>query len=129
MRTRVLLPVAVGVLAVMAVAGTGVGATAALNGVTRDVQLNGEVRVVAETAFEDVEGGLLADGTLIEQPYVIDVVGEPGVLAGAVEFALGPRAQIEGDGASLEVTELGSIDVEAVREPQEAEYAVPDPDQ
>lgn len=93
------------------------------------IQLNGEVRVVAQTAFEDVEGGLLADGTLVQAPYVVDVVGEPDVLAGAVEFALGPRAQIERDGASLEVTELGSIDVEAVRELEEAEYAVPDPGQ
>lgn len=93
------------------------------------IQLNGEVRVVAQTSFEDVEGGLLVDGTLVEAPYVVDVIGEPGVLSGAVEFALGPRAQIEGDGASLEVTELGSLDVDAVAEQQEAEYTVPDADQ
>lgn len=93
------------------------------------IQLNGDVRVVAQTAFEDVEGGLLVDGTLVEQPYVVDVIGDPGVLAGAVEFPLGPRAQLEDDGATLEVTELASLDIEAVREPGEAEYAVPDPDQ
>ncbi len=93
------------------------------------IQLNGEVRVVAQTAFEDVEGGLLVDGTLVQAPYVVDVIGEPGVLSGAVEFALGPRAQIERDGASLEVTELGSLDVEAVREQEEVEYAVPDAEQ
>ncbi len=93
------------------------------------IQLNAEVRVVAQTSFEDVEGGLLVDGTLVQAPYVVDVIGDPGVLAGAVEFALGPRAQIEDEGAALEVTELGSLDVDAVRDQEEAEYAVPDPDQ
>lgn len=93
------------------------------------IQLNGEVRVVAQTAFEDVEAGLLVDDTVVEPPYVVDVIGDPGVLSGAVEFPLGPRAQIEADGGTVEVTELTTLDIEAVREDERAEYAVPDEDQ
>ena len=93
------------------------------------IQLNGEVRLVAQSAFEDDVGGLRVDGTLVPAPYVIDVIGDPSVLAGAIEFALGPRAQLEADGARVEVDQLTSLDIEAVREADQAEYAVPDPDQ
>ena len=89
------------------------------------IQFNGEVRVVAQTAFEDVDGGLLVGGTLVESPYVIDVIGDQGVLAGAVEFTLGPRAQIEDDGASVDVEQLASVDIESVREQDQPDFAAP----
>ena len=91
------------------------------------IQVNGEVRVVAQTAFEDVAGGLLVGGTLVEAPYVVDVIGDPGVLAGAIEFALGPRSQLEADGASVEVDRLTSLDIESVRRPGPLEYTAPAP--
>ncbi len=90
------------------------------------IQVNGEVRVVAQTAVEDVDGGLLVGGTLVESPYVIDVIGDQGVLAGAIEFALGPRAQLEDDGASVQVEQLASVDIESVTEQDEPDLAAPD---
>lgn len=89
------------------------------------MQFNGQVRVVAQTAFEDTEGGLLVDGTFIEPPYVIDVIGEPTTLAAALAFPLGPKYQAEQDGAQIEVDELPSLDIESVVDPIRAEFAEP----
>lgn len=93
------------------------------------MQINGQVRVVAQTAFAPTEGGFLVDGQLVEAPYVIDVIGEPSVLSQAIEFAFGPKAQLEEDGAVVVVDELTSLDIEAVRQGQDPQYAVPDQDQ
>ena len=91
------------------------------------MQLNGTVRIVAQTSFEETEGGFVVDGQLVEAPYVLDVIGEPSVLAPALEFLLGPKAQLLEDGATLEVDELSSIDIEAVREPEDPDFSAPDP--
>ncbi len=93
------------------------------------IQINGAIRVVAQTSFEDVAGGFLIDGELISSPYVIDVIGEPNVLAGAMTFIEGPRAQIEDEGGTLEVDQLSSLDIESVRRPAQPEYLEPDLDQ
>jgi uncharacterized protein YlxW (UPF0749 family) len=91
------------------------------------MQLNGSVRIVAQTSFEETEGGFLVDGELVEAPYVLDVIGEPSTLASSLEFLLGPRAQLEEDGADVEVDELSSIDIESVAEPEDPDFSAPDP--
>jgi uncharacterized protein YlxW (UPF0749 family) len=91
------------------------------------MQLNGTTRIVAQTSFEETEGGFMVDGELVEGPYVLDVIGEPSVLAPALEFLLGPKAQLIEDGATVDVDELSSIDIEAVHEPDEPDFAAPDP--
>ncbi|NYJ01454.1 uncharacterized protein YlxW (UPF0749 family) [Nocardioides thalensis] len=90
------------------------------------IQVNGTVRVVAQSSFTEVEGGFLIDGQLVSGPYVIDVIGDPTTLDGAIDFQLGPRDQIEEDGAQADVEKLTSIDINAVREPTQDEYAVPE---
>jgi uncharacterized protein YlxW (UPF0749 family) len=91
------------------------------------MQVNSEVRVIASTSFEDGTGGILVDGTLLEAPYVIDVIGEPGTLHGGLTFAQGPIDQLEDDGAVVDVVELQSLDIESVRPAPRAEFAEPDP--
>jgi uncharacterized protein YlxW (UPF0749 family) len=89
------------------------------------IQINGQVRIVAQTAFEETEGGLVIDGTFVEPPYVLDVIGEPTVLTGAVEFPLGPKQQVERDGGEMETEELPSLDIVAVVDPARPEFAEP----
>jgi uncharacterized protein YlxW (UPF0749 family) len=89
------------------------------------MQFNGTVRVVAQTAFEETEGGLLVGGTFIEPPYVIDVIGEPNTLAKALEFGLGPKYDVEQDGGEMAVDELPSLDIESVVDPTRADFAEP----
>lgn len=93
------------------------------------MQVNGEVRVVAQTAIEDVDGGFEVDGELISPPYVIDAIGETNLLAGAITFADGPRLQVEDDGGSITVDQLDSLTIESVRKGDRTDYAAPDPDQ
>jgi len=90
------------------------------------MQLNGTVRIVADTAFEETEGGFLVDDQLIEAPYVLDAIGDPSTLASSLEFLLGPKAQLQEDGATTDVDELSSIDIEAVHEPEDPDFATPD---
>jgi uncharacterized protein YlxW (UPF0749 family) len=90
------------------------------------IQINGSVRVVAQTSFESVEGGFEIDGQLVQQPYVIDVIGEPSLLKEAMTFGFGPKQQLTEDGAETVVEELASLDIEAVREPEDTQYVVPD---
>ena len=79
------------------------------------IQVNGEVRLVAQSSFEQGTGGLYVDGKLLEPPYVVDAIGEPATLAGAVTFARGPKDAFEAGGAEVEVDQRQSIDIEAVR--------------
>ena len=90
------------------------------------IAINGTIRVVAQTSLEETEGGFTVDGERIEAPYVIDAIGEPGVLADSLTFALGPKKQIENDGATMEVSELKAVDIEAVATRAEPRYALPE---
>jgi len=95
------------------------------------ISINGEVRVVAQTAFAEGPGpdgtdGLVVDGTALASPYVVDVIGAPSTLEGALDFALGPRMQLEGEGATLTVEQLESLDIDTVRRLPDTEYAQPD---
>jgi uncharacterized protein YlxW (UPF0749 family) len=94
------------------------------------IQINGEVRVVASTSFADGVGGILVGDHLVSSPYVVDVIGEPHLLAeSGMDFPKGPRDQFEDVGATVEVDELASLDIESVVEPERPEYALPDTSQ
>lgn len=90
------------------------------------IAINGTVRVVAQTSFEETDGGFLVDGERVEAPYVIDAIGEAEVLNGSITFPLGPRKQIKDDGGDVEVKELRAVDIEAVAKRPEPRYALPD---
>lgn len=89
------------------------------------MQFNGKVRVVAETSFEDGVGGIEVDGQKLEAPYVIDVIGEPATLSGGLVFAQGPIDQLEDDGATVDVVELQSLDIESVVPTARPQFADP----
>lgn len=89
------------------------------------IQFNEEVRVIAQTSFEDAVGGIAIDGQVITSPYVVDVIGAPDTLEGAVNFPKGPRDQFEDQGATVEVDKQVRLDIEAVVEPRRLEYADP----
>jgi uncharacterized protein YlxW (UPF0749 family) len=79
------------------------------------IQVNDKVRLVAQSSFDSAPGGLVVDGTLLEPPYVVEAIGEPSTLAGAVTFLSGPKDEFEEDGATVEVDELKSVEIRAVR--------------
>ncbi|UUZ59054.1 DUF881 domain-containing protein [Nocardioides sp. B-3] len=93
------------------------------------MEFNDTYRLAAQSSFNTVVGGIELDGELLEPPYIIDVIGEPHALTSAMTFDSGPIEQLKRDGASVQVTELESLDVESVREPVRPLNAEPDPDQ
>lgn len=90
------------------------------------IAINGKVRLIAQSAFEDGVGGVLVDGELLTSPYIIDVIGDPLTLEGAMIFKEGPSAQLRDDGCTVEIDQLESIEITAVSEPQRMDYAQPD---
>lgn len=91
------------------------------------IEVNDEVRVVAQTSFEDSVGGIEIGGTQVSSPYVFEVIGDPHTLSSSgMDFPKGPRDQFEDDGATVEVEELASLDIESVVEPRKPGYAEPE---
>jgi len=81
------------------------------------IQINGTVRVVASTSFQDVDGGVLVGGKILSAPFTVDVIGGPEALGAALRFPNGPEEQFaENDAAELTYDELSSLDIEAVHE-------------
>lgn len=87
------------------------------------MQINGEVRVVAQTSFDLATDGLFVDGRLLEAPFTVDVIGPPDNLVAALRFPDGPQDQFAEDGAELTFDEVASVDVDTVRDPVEADVA------
>lgn len=72
------------------------------------------VRLVAQSSFEQVPGGLRIDGKVVSSPYVVRAIGEPSTLAGAVSFTRGPADELRQDGASVTVDQKDTLDIHAV---------------
>jgi uncharacterized protein YlxW (UPF0749 family) len=88
------------------------------------MQVNDEVRLVAQSSFEDGTGGILVDGRLLEAPFTVDVIGNPDELVAALRFPDGPQDEFEeSNGAELTFEEESSVRVESTREPAEADFA------
>jgi uncharacterized protein YlxW (UPF0749 family) len=91
------------------------------------IEVNDQYRVVAQSSFNLTDQGIELDGNLLEPPYVIEVIGDPHSLHGGLTFASGPIETLEQyDGATVQVEELESIDIESVREPARPLEAEPD---
>ncbi len=89
------------------------------------MSFNNQVRVVAQTAFEDGVGGVVVDGQQLSPPYVIDVIGEPNALSGAITFRQGPEADVEESGGTVTIKTLDSLNIKVVRTEVDSEFAQP----
>lgn len=90
----------------MAVGGTGDGAGDGTDG---------EVRLVAQSSFEQRGGRLVVDGVELRSPYVLAAIGDPDTLAGALVFRGGPLEQLEDDGATVASDTFSTLQIDAVR--------------
>lgn len=87
------------------------------------MEINDRVRVIAQTAFEADPTGISVDGVALESPYVIEAIGDPDTLAGALGFQGGFIDDVEAGGASVEVERLEDVRIEVVRSPATPRYA------
>lgn len=79
------------------------------------IQVNDEVRLIAQSSFEQTDEGLIIDGTQLRAPYVLEAIGDPDTLAGALPFPGGPRDQLEEDGAEVDSDRVSSLEIRSVR--------------
>jgi uncharacterized protein YlxW (UPF0749 family) len=114
--------------------GQGVGIDQMLNGIEelRDsgaeaIEINNTVRVVAQTALEDGEDGIIADDTELAPPYTLEVIGDPHTLSQALNFTGGFVDDIEGPpiNGTVLIEQSQSVEVAALAEPRQPEYAEP----
>lgn len=89
------------------------------------MQVNGAVRVVAQTSVTDTTGGLIIDGKRLTAPFVVDVIGDPSSLSGAIFFREGPRFDLNADGAEVKVDEQTSLDIDTLRTATDPDFAAP----
>ncbi len=87
------------------------------------IEINDKVRVIAQTSFEDVSGGVQVDGVVLKPPYVIDAIGNADTLAGALQFQEGFIDDVTLDGGSVKVTKPDKINVTVTRTPARPRYA------
>lgn len=79
------------------------------------MEFNNQVRVVAQTAFAENGAGVTVGGTVLTSPVVLEVIGEPHLLASAIVFPKGPQDQFEEDGATVQIEELDDLRIDSVR--------------
>lgn len=93
------------------------------------VEINDRVRVVAQTYFENDSGGVRVDGVRLRSPYVLDAIGNPDTLAGALDFQGGFNDDVRLDGGSVKVVKSDRVQVSVTRKPGQPRYAQPVPGQ
>lgn len=87
------------------------------------IEMNDRVRVIAQTSFEDDPDGIRVDGVLLKSPYVIDAIGNPDTLAGALQFQGGFSDDVELDSGSVSITKKDTVKVTVTRTPSQPRYA------
>lgn len=85
--------------------------------------LNGTARIVAQTYFLDTPGGISVGGHSLESPYVLEAIGDPQTLAGAMRFRGGLVDSVEGRDASAKVARVRLVTITALADVKSAEYA------
>ncbi len=91
------------------------------------VELSGQ-RLTASTWFADASGpGVVVDDRLLTPPYEWVAIGDPQTLAVALDIPGGALASIRNAGGTGVVTQSESLQVTAVAQPPQLEFATPVP--
>lgn len=90
------------------------------------IEFNDQVRIVAQSAFEVSGSGIVIDGEVVPTPYVVEVIGDPETLSGAITFSRGPQEAIESRGGTVAIEERSRIDIGSVATPLIPEFGTPD---
>ena len=86
-----------------------------------------DVRVVASTAFVDTPDGIDVDDVAVTTPYTFLAIGDAQTLATALDIPGGVLRTVRRLEARAAVDQLDRLVIDALRVPQEPEYARPDP--
>lgn len=89
------------------------------------MEINDQVRVVAQTSFEAADGGINVDGRVLESPFTIDAIGDPEGLTTALRFPGGFVDDISLDEGEVVIKQRDDIEVTVLRRAVEPRYAEP----
>ena len=90
------------------------------------MEINDSVRFTADTWIgETADQTIVVDGQELQPPYVIDVLGAPATLAGALTFARGPQFQISQLGGTLDWQESEHVAIKSTRDRVDNRYLQP----
>ncbi|WP_425554870.1 DUF881 domain-containing protein [Kitasatospora putterlickiae] len=90
------------------------------------IQIN-DVRVVVNTYFTDVSGGVQIDGEKVSAPYRFTVVGNPQDLTPALNIPGGVVRTLESHQARATISQQQKVLVDALVDPKTPQYAKPAP--
>ncbi len=89
------------------------------------LEINDQVRVVAQTFFADDGEGIIADGIQVSPPYVIDAIGDASTLSVATSFPGGLEDIVATVDGTVEVELLDDVEVAALSVSRDPDYARP----
>lgn len=89
------------------------------------LQINDQVRVVAQTFFADDGEAITVDGIQVSPPYVIDAIGDASTLAVATSFPGGLEDVVATVGGTVTVEPLDAVEVTALSVSRDPDYARP----
>ncbi|MFI2751985.1 DUF881 domain-containing protein [Cellulomonas sp. P22] len=90
------------------------------------IQLN-DVRLTGTTYFAPGAGGVEVDGTVLHAPYRWVAIGNPDVMASALDIVGGALAAVRNDGGHGLVSTGATVEVTATKETPTPRYATPQP--
>lgn len=83
------------------------------------------VRVGVDTWVVGVPGALVVDDTTLNPPYSVVAIGDPPTLAAAMNIPGGATDSIEVVGGSMSMEQQDYLEVTALRQPKQRQYAQP----
>lgn len=83
------------------------------------------VRIVAASFFAESDGDLLVDRVRLTAEYRLIAIGDPETMATALRIPGGVEDTVKKDGGTVMVRQPGTVDVTALADAAEPEYAEP----
>lgn len=93
------------------------------------IEIDDSVRVGTSTWFGSGPDGLLVDGQPVASPILVEAIGDPHALEEAVRFRGGLVSEITGPQVegTVDVVQMGLVEVDSVRAPTAFQHAEPVP--
>ncbi|MEL4359378.1 MULTISPECIES: DUF881 domain-containing protein [unclassified Luteococcus] len=91
------------------------------------IEINDQVRVVAQSWFSRDGQQLVADGKPLQTPLVLDVIGEPHALEEGARFRGGLVSQVQAEavGGEVAISRLEEVRITALHESRPVRWAKP----
>jgi uncharacterized protein YlxW (UPF0749 family) len=91
------------------------------------IEINNSVRIVAQSALVDAEGGVQVDGRLIRPPYLIEAIGDAHTLREAVLFPGGLQDEVEQLQGTVRIASPPRLEITSLYSQPAPEFASPAP--